>query len=90
MGIYSFLIAAGYLLLNYGGDSTAYELSKLTQMTKQEIVDTFGEPDEITYDDNTGYHYHYNVGFSLIGNSSRASKVTLSTDLIIKKPKIHF
>lgn len=62
--------------------STIYELSKMQTMSKQQIIDKFGNPDETVRDDSEGYIYGYNDGFMVSGTAEGATEVTLQEDMI--------
>lgn len=71
-------------LLDSGG-GTAYELSRLQLMSKQEIIDKFGEPDMVLYDHVGGYYYQYDTGFTVQGTDKGATEVILTNDYVKKK-----
>lgn len=77
-----FVILGITYTLFYGGESTAYELTQMTSMTKQEIIDKFGIPDEVIYDEEQRYFYIYNFGIVVYGTNEGAYDITLSKDLI--------
>lgn len=54
-------------ILSSGGESTAYELTKMTTMSKQQIIEKFGKPSEIVREDADGYSFGYDAGFMVSG-----------------------
>ncbi len=67
-----------------GCGSTAYELALTTSMSRQDITDKFGKPDEVVQDDADGYIYIYNEGFSVTGDDKGATEISLQADAIKK------
>jgi hypothetical protein len=65
--------------------STVYELGKMTQMSKQQIIEKFGKPDEVVRDDKDGYNYVYNGGFTVSGTETGANNIVLSNELVKNK-----
>lgn len=64
------------------GSSAVYELSKAATMSRQEIIEKFGKPDEIIREDNDGYSYGYNAGFIISGTDKGATSIVLSGDMV--------
>lgn len=64
------------------GDSTVYELSQMVKMNKQQMIEKFGKPDEVVRDDQDGYSYAYNGGFTVSGNDSVAQNIVLSSAFV--------
>lgn len=77
-----FVVIITASLLSSGGESTAYELSKMQTMTKDEIIAKFGEPDEVIHDDPDDYAIAYNAGFVVSGDNQGASEITLQEDAV--------
>lgn len=69
-------------MVSSGGSSTSYELSKLQAMSKQQIIDKFGKPNEVVRDDADGYIYAYNAGFMVRGATSGALEITFQNDMV--------
>jgi len=82
LSILAFIIIVSALS---SGGSTVYELSKATTMSKKEIVEKFGKPDEVVRDDKDGYSYGYNTGFLVSGNEKGATQIQLASAMIKKK-----
>lgn len=68
-----------------GGGSTVFELSKASQMSKQQIVEKFGKPSEVVRDDKDGYSYSYNTGFTISGTDKGANNIVLSSAFVKNK-----
>lgn len=77
-----FIVIIVASLFSSEGESTAYELSKMQTMTKEEIIAKFGEPDEVIRDDSDGYIIAYNTRFIVSGDNQRASEITLQEDAV--------
>lgn len=69
-------------ILSSGGESTAYELTKMTEMSKQQIIEKFGKPSEIVREDADGYSYGYDAGFMVSGNEKGALEISMQKDMI--------
>lgn len=67
------------------GGSNVFELSKATQMSKQQIVEKFGKPTEVVRDDKDGYNYSYNKGFTISGTDKGAENIVLSSAFVKDK-----
>ncbi|MEK5256138.1 hypothetical protein NST74_21920 [Paenibacillus sp. FSL F4-0125] len=74
-------------ILSSEGESTAYELSKMQTMAKEEIIMKFGEPNEVIRDDSDGYAIAYNSGFMVSGDKRGASEITLQEDAVKESSK---
>ena len=70
-----------------GSTSTIFELSKTIYMSKQDIVNKFGSPDEIVRDDKEGYMYAYNNGFMISGDSNGAKEIEIISSAVKAKTK---
>ncbi|OBZ14223.1 hypothetical protein A8L34_09705 [Bacillus sp. FJAT-27264] len=54
-------------------------------MSKDEIFEKFGKPNEVVRDDSDGYIIAYNAGFIVSGNAQGAKEITLQEDAVKKK-----
>lgn len=77
-----FVVITAVSILSSGGESTAYELSKMQTMTKEEIITKFGEPNEVIREDSDDYAIAYNTGFMVSGDNQGASEITLQEDAV--------
>lgn len=77
-----FVVITAVSIFSSRGETTAYELSKMLTMTKEEIITKFGEPNEVIRDDSDGYAIAYNTGFMVSGNNQGASEITLQEDAV--------
>ncbi|MGG4143876.1 hypothetical protein ABEW34_12145 [Paenibacillus algorifonticola] len=75
----AFVLLIVIISVSSQGESKIYELSQMVQMNKQQIVEKFGKPDEVVRDDQDGYSYAYNGGFTVSGNDKGASNIVLSS-----------
>ncbi|MGM0711915.1 hypothetical protein [Brevibacillus parabrevis] len=69
-------------VLSSGGDSTAYELSKMTTMSKQQIIEKFGKPNEVVRDEKDGYSFGYDAGFMVRGAENGALEISMKKEKI--------
>ncbi|MED0705271.1 hypothetical protein [Aneurinibacillus aneurinilyticus] len=72
-------------IISSDGGSTAYELAKMQTMSKQQIIEKFGKPDEIVRDDKDGFMYGYHAGFDVRGTDKGALEINLSSDRVKKQ-----
>lgn len=84
LSVFALLLFVG--ILSSGGESTAYELTKMTTMSKQQIIEKFGKPSEIVREDADGYSYGYDAGFMVSGVEKGALEISMQKDMI-KSPK---
>lgn len=80
LSAFALFLAIG--VFSSGGESTAYELSKMTAMSKQQIIEKFGKPDEIIRDDADGYSFGYHAGFLVSGTDKGATEISIQKDMI--------
>lgn len=76
-------IAPFYILMF--SETPTYELSKVTHMSKQQIINKFGKPSSVAGDDKSGYTYYYNSGFMISGTNKCANTIQLSANLFKKE-----
>ncbi|MEK3742402.1 hypothetical protein ACTID9_07165 [Brevibacillus fluminis] len=69
-------------ILSSGGESTAYELTKMTTMSKQQIIEKFGKPSEIVREDADGYSFGYDAGFMVSGTEKGALEISMQNDMM--------
>ncbi len=67
------------------GGYTTYELSKTISMNRQDIIDKFGNPDEVLSNDSDGYFYGYDAGFAISGTDKGATEIVIMSDSVKKK-----
>ncbi|MED1646811.1 hypothetical protein P4U99_27250 [Brevibacillus agri] len=80
LSVFAFFLLVG--ILSSGGESTAYELTKMTEMSKQQIIEKFGKPSEIVREDADGYIFGYDAGFLVRGNEKGVLEISLQKDMI--------
>nr|WP_312577702.1 hypothetical protein [Sedimentibacter sp.] len=68
----------------FGGGSITYELSRTSSMSRQDIIDKYGKPDEVLSDDSDGYLYGYDAGFIISGTDKGALEISLMSDSVKK------
>ncbi|MGN7761281.1 hypothetical protein [Paenibacillus sp. 22594] len=84
-----FVVIIAVSIFSSGGESTAYELSKMQTMTKEEIITKFGEPNEVIRDDSDGYSIAYNIGFMVAVTIKAQAKLHYKRMRLKKARRIH-
>ena len=72
-------------------NQSSNDLSLLTSMSKQKIIEKIGKPTTVISDDASDYSYMYeNYGMMLLGNNNGATTITLNTKVALKKSSVPY
>ncbi len=74
------LTAIVVLLFIFSSNTEPLELTDLTNLSKKEVVNKLGKPNDtwIVQDDEDGYYYMYPFGVTLLGDETSVSEISLT------------